>query len=280
MKSLKPVVIIIGAQRSGTTFLSKVLEASFGAKILKPKTRKGEPRHLFEENGSETLDELNVSIANLLVDKSTSYLRREVTVKRILEMSSKVKILCVLRNPIYRAISAFNFSKNNGVENQDFEQVLKFFENGTSRTLESTGFSENPLTYFEGSSYSKILKPWVTSFSSDQIRFFTSEEIWKNPQEFVLRLGEYLDLPVNRENSTLRSKINSSEGIGVLENVERALANDFFVRWLEHEIEWCEQNVFDRDLIEWREFQSDIVGRLRLSRMGSSKSYWGFKSEG
>lgn len=273
-------MIIIGAQRSGTTFLSKVLEASFGAEILKPNTRNGEPRYLFQENGSKTLDELNLSASNLLVDKSTSYLRKEVTANRILEMSSKVKILCVLRNPIYRAISAFNFSKNNGVENQDFEQVLRFFEKGELKTPESTGFSENPLTYFEGSSYSKILKPWVINFNANQIRFYTSEEMWKNPQEFVLRLGEYLDLPVSRENLTPRSKINSSEGTGVIENLERALANDFFVRWLEHEIEWCEQNVFHRDLIEWRSFLSDNVEKRSLSRPGFAKSYWGFKSKG
>lgn len=249
----KPIVLIVGAQRSGTTFLAKTIERVFDAKILRPGNRPGEPRLLFLDSGPKWLDEENIAERQIIVDKSTSYLRKTDVISRILELSSEVKIISVLREPLSRAISAYKFSQENGIETRAFSEIVDMFSKSMLKEPDSGfGYSENPFSYFEGSSYSQFLESWLEAFGSENLQFFTSEFMWERTGDFSNQLSNFLKLSSSSSESVPLKKVNSNLDYQLKEYSSTALNSEFIANWLEQQIVWCEEQVFKRPLNEWR----------------------------
>ena len=121
---------IIGAQRSGTTYLARVLDQHPDISMAKPLI----PELKFFLNTSEkslnyknylTNFILKKKIKNLLGEKTTSYFEQSHIAHKIKSIIKDYKIIIILRNPINRAISHYNYSVKSGVENLDFETAIK-----------------------------------------------------------------------------------------------------------------------------------------------------------
>jgi len=57
-------------------------------------------------------------------EKSTSYIESEKAARRILEHLPRAKVLLILRNPVYRALSNYFFSRDNGHETRSLGEVF------------------------------------------------------------------------------------------------------------------------------------------------------------
>ena len=105
---------IVGAQRSGTTYLYHMLDQCRQVSMAKPV--KPEPKFFLDEIEQFDLNEYRNSYhsgcdSDVIAygEKSTSYYESPIVANRIFRNIPEAKIIFVLRNPIQRAISNYFF---------------------------------------------------------------------------------------------------------------------------------------------------------------------------
>ena len=129
----------------------------------------------------------------ITIEKSPSYFITEEVPQRIYNMSSTVKLLLVVRDPIQRAIS-------------DHVQSLS---NGKVRTLEQRIMKEKEPSEIDPESYvikiglyAKHFQRWLDAFSRSQILVVSGEDLVTKPADVMSNVQEFLNLEkvVNEDN--------------------------------------------------------------------------------
>lgn len=157
---------IIGAQRSGSTFLYQVLDEHPGIRMARP--MRPEPKY-FMDPGAVALGPSeymkrhfrDAPAAALLGEKSTSYLERPAAGARIQELFPKARAIAILRDPVERALSNHAFSVANGAETRSLAEV---FLEGAPRPSLSMATSVSPFDYVERGHYHLFLPPYFERF--------------------------------------------------------------------------------------------------------------------
>jgi hypothetical protein len=110
--------------------------------------------------------------------------------KRIFEFNPKIKLIVVLRNPVSRAWSAYNYFKKLGIETLSFEEALR---GETHR--EKSGFAiRADQTYIDHGRYSRQLKNYLSVFKREQILVLLYEELMASKQEKLNEIYNFLGL--------------------------------------------------------------------------------------
>lgn len=121
---------------------------------------------------------------------SHDYLYSEEAPDRILKMHPGVKIICILRDPVERAVSHFRYSLRNGTVSNDIV----------------TACEQNPLI-LECSRYSKYLDVWIRKFPAPQIGIFFYDDLTADAEGFARRLLEYIGAEYE-ENLPISVRVN------------------------------------------------------------------------
>lgn len=195
---------IIGAQRSGTSYLAEILASS--PKISFAEPRFPEPKFFLDPakiaKGKNFYKELYFTQnkqVKVFMEKSTSYLENPSVAEKIRSWFPKTTIIVLLRNPVDRAISNYFFSKANALESRPIEEALADDKALPSVVLKK--FSASPFAYIERGFYAQQLKKWEKYFSRRQIKILLFENIITS-KEPVLNL--YCSLTNSRANRELR----------------------------------------------------------------------------
>lgn len=185
-----PNFFIVGAPRSGTTFLydylkqipgvymSSVKEPSFFAVSINSKQKLTKPIHdkkkylkLFEGVKNE------VAIG----EASPTYLWDPKAAKLIHEAVSDAKIIMILRDPVERAYSHYLQGIGFGYETLPFQEAMK-------KALNSPNDYSNRIA--AGGFYSEQVKRYLDIFKKEQLKIFIFEEFIHDIEKSV---GEVLD---------------------------------------------------------------------------------------
>jgi hypothetical protein len=166
-------LVVIGAQRSGTTYLADLLEAHPDVALAQPRTP--EPKVFLGDEVVERGARWYVDTwfpdrgtATLLAEKSTSYLDHPSSAERISRVLDGALVLAQLRDPVARAVSHWRFSSGHGVEQRPLAQALE--ESLTAElTWEASRYSVSPFAYLSRGDYAEALRPWVDRFG-DRLR--------------------------------------------------------------------------------------------------------------
>lgn len=177
-------LLIIGAQRSGTSYLRTLLEAHPEIAMARPV--RPEPKvFLSAESNSLGLAwyrERYFSHATnerVLGEKSTSYLECPEAAGRAATVLGTADILVLLRDPVARAISNWRFSSENGFEDRDCAEALTR-NLAQARSWDPAATSVSPYAYLERGRYVDYLAPWLEHFPDRvHVRFF--EELVSSP---------------------------------------------------------------------------------------------------
>ena len=161
-------LLVIGAQRCGTTYLHRVLDSHQQITMARPANP--EPKVFCSDEatrrGAQWYRETFFAHAGaelLLGEKSTSYLEDPDAPARAAEMLGDVYVLAILRDPVKRAISNWRFSTRNGLETRSLETALT--DNlVASRPWDPTRTSVSPFAYLERGRYLDYLIPWMSAF--------------------------------------------------------------------------------------------------------------------
>lgn len=190
-------LLVIGAQRSGTTYLHTALDAHPDIAMARP--ARPEPKVFCSEEATAKglqwyLDTWfrHARTGQLLGDKSTSYLEDSAAPGRAAGMLGEPHVVAVLRDPVQRAISNWRFSTDNGLETRPLETALR--ENlDAAHEWDRAGSSVSPYAYLERGRYAEQLVPWLEQFPDTTHVLFSSELV---EDDRVLQ-GLWVDLDVD-----------------------------------------------------------------------------------
>jgi len=209
-------LFIIGAQRSGTTYLYKALDAHpevFMAKPVKP-----EPKYFMkEENAGKGYDayiESHFSMregSTWFGEKSTSYLESELAAESISNTIQAPTLLVMLRNPVDRALSNYAYTCDNGLEPLDFEAALRE-ESSRKESWQSMGTSVSPFAYTERGEYSRYLDQWAQVFGRERLILLVYEQL-VGKQSAISALYERLGISPSFVSPGLTELANPSSAV-------------------------------------------------------------------
>lgn len=182
---------IVGAQRSGTTYLHTLLAEHPEIEMAKPV--RPEPKFfLVDALFNRGLDYYETFFegkhtARIRGEKSTSYIEAEKAALRINHCFPNAKIIFVLRNPIERAISNYWFSVKNGLENMPMEEAFL----REDRDYDSTQISVSPYAYLERGRYLDYIHMYEKYFLRSSILIVIFERLIEEARE-IQRIYDFL----------------------------------------------------------------------------------------
>lgn len=175
---------IAGAQRSGTTYLYRLLAQHPEIEMAEPV--RPEPKFFitadlyaqgqaFYENGWFG----HKPQAWLRGEKTTSYMESPLAAKRIATWYPHATIIFLLRDPIERAVSNYWFSVNNGLENLKIEDAFHC-ERDRWQDYDRTRLSTSPFAYLRRGRYIDYLEAYEPYFPEHQIHALLYEQLVGN----------------------------------------------------------------------------------------------------
>jgi len=204
-------LLVIGAQRCGTTYLHSVLDAHPQIAMARP--ARPEPKVFLSDEltdrGVEWYDATffgHAEPGQLLGDKSTSYLEDPGAPARARRMLGDPAVLVSLRDPVDRAVSNWRFSTDHGLETRPAEEAL------TANLVEPRAWdpavsSVSPFAYLERGRYVDHLGPWLEEFPHTHVVLLP--ELLDDPAATV-RLLEALEVDASSPPATAEAPVNSS----------------------------------------------------------------------
>jgi len=225
--------IIIGAQRSGSTLLYHLLDRH--PKICMAKPLRPEPKFFLNFNLDRFWHSsyLNTFFKHrndelVLCEKSTSYLENLKAAENIKQHLPNAKIIVILRNPVYRAISNYYFSKESGLETRSLDEVFKEKKNPP---MINKIISVNPFDYLERGNYQKYLDVYVNYFSKKQVKILILEELIFN-KSIDKSLFSFLGINnISIEKSFFENKINFTMPKGKLNSEVISYLYDYYFKF-------------------------------------------------
>lgn len=188
-------LLVIGAQRCGTSFLADLLEAHPDVAMARP--RRPEPKVFLSDQVVERgLDWYratwfgHATTERVLAEKSTSYLEHPSAIPRVRAVLGDPWIVVQLRDPVARAVSNWRFSRDNGIEDLPLSDALRADLAGT-REWDRERFSVSPFRYVRRGRYADDLAPWREAFPGRVVVTFL-EEVSGSPEavrDVYARLG-------------------------------------------------------------------------------------------
>ena len=205
-----PDFFIIGAARSGTTALYQYLTQHPEISMSDPK----EPHYFalcdhpldFQGPGdAETINRkaiigaaeygqlfAHMGEARARGEASVSYLYYSEAARRIRECVPGARLICLLRNPVERAFSAYSFLRTRLFEpEEDFRVAL---------ADEPRRIRENwhHLWHYRAmGQYDQQLPAYLERFPSEQIRYFLYDEFQRDPQSVLTECFRFLQVNPN-----------------------------------------------------------------------------------
>tara|TARA_X000001036_G_C20692402_1_gene809863 strand:- start:4668 stop:5435 length:768 start_codon:yes stop_codon:yes gene_type:complete len=248
---------IIGAQRCGTTWLSKTLDLH--PEIVMATPISPEPKYFLQAN--DPLDDLevyiqrffpNVSDGLICGEKSTSYIEFESAASSICKLIPEAKIIVVLREPKSRAISNYQFSLDSGLEKRDINEAF-INEEQTVASYKNPDLSVCPFAYLARGKYVNYLSKYLQYFPKNQIKVILFENLICNQSSYSSILN-FLGVP--KEDADLDHVVNQS--CSRMPNLNHSTCEKLNSHFVETNRKLAD--MFDLDLTVWN--TSDLNSRV------------------
>jgi len=207
-------VTIIGAQRSGTTWLYRMLDAHPAITMAGPV--RPEPKFFLDADAiAQGRDHYlhrffqDVPEVQLLGEKGTSYIEHPVVAGRIRAFFPQAKAIAILRDPVQRAFSNYHFTRQHGLETRTLREV--FLDEVPRPTLDRS-ISVSPFDYLERGHYAAHLEPWRKVFGAE-LKVLVFEEL-VGRAEAVQELYAWLGVDAAFTPADLAEAVNAREERG------------------------------------------------------------------
>jgi hypothetical protein len=158
--------LVVGAQRSGTTWLHDRLAGHPQIAMARPATP--EPKVFLSREPVDADDYRarffgHAGPDDLLGEKSTSYLESATAPDRVAEALGEPRIVVQLRDPVARAVSNWSFSRDHGVERRPLAEALRANLDGPV-PWDPEASSVSPFAYLERGRYAGDVARWRDRF--------------------------------------------------------------------------------------------------------------------
>lgn len=192
---IKPNTFIIGAQKAATTSLYNWI--SQHPDVCAPSTLKDYPfflRDKFFDKGIESLKNEYIESGfidqKIIMQGSVQYMFDSRAIKRIFEFDPNAKLICVLRNPVDRAISAHKYFSKLNIETLSLSEAIKT-ENERSKESLQAYFD---FTYKAHGLYAKQLEAIFSIFNRDKVLVLIYDNLKQHPEECMKEVFHFLEI--------------------------------------------------------------------------------------
>lgn len=205
-----PNFFIPGAAKSGTSTLHDLLNQHPDICMSNLK----EPYYLVNDNFEDRIENYNAKYETLFKhkpkalykgDSSTSYMLFPKFIESVkAHVTSDVKFIFILRNPIDRLYSHYWYLKGLGSETLDFRAAIendKDIEPDMSKKLPEGKFK----SYFQYGLYGKWLEKFYNNFNANQIKIILFEDLKEDPLKITNNCISFLELPPIEHLSDIKS---------------------------------------------------------------------------
>lgn len=203
-----PEVLIIGAQKGGTTSLFNYLAQH--PDVLPPF---GKEIHYFDlhyARGDRWYRgrfpyRRRLHGGALTLDASPYYLAHPLAPQRAARLLPNVKLVALLRNPIDRALSHYQHEVRGGRESLSFAEAIERESErlaGEEERLRNDplyySFSHHRHSYTHRGRYLEHLRRWVECFPRSRLLVLQSEWLFRDPAGASAAVYDFLGLPAHR----------------------------------------------------------------------------------
>ncbi|MDF1672841.1 MAG: sulfotransferase domain-containing protein [Vicingaceae bacterium] len=203
---IKPSFFIIGVQKGGTTSLSKYLEQH--TEVI-PAQRKdvfyfNNDSHYqkginwykahFALKAYKKIYDLKNNTNAITYDSTPNYFDIPEAAQRIHSFNPNAKLILLLRNPIDRAWSNYQMAKKFGFETLSFEEALKLENDRLNLPNQTHNYIYQRLSYKKRGIYINNIKPWINTFSKENILILNSESLFKDTANTYNKILDFLNL--------------------------------------------------------------------------------------
>lgn len=207
-----PDFVIVGAQKSGTTFLQSALSQS--ENVLPSAIKEV---HYFDVNYSKgddwyrsffpsrrEMDARHEQLGSKVItgEASPFYMYYPYAAARAHAFSPELRIIAVLRDPLERAISHYYHSKAWGFEPLPIEEAFAAEEARLVPERQRITADPNYLgrsfsnhSYVDRGHYARQLKEWEKYFPREQMLILDSRALFSDTQTVINRACEFLNIP-------------------------------------------------------------------------------------
>jgi hypothetical protein len=203
-----PSVVIIGAQKGGTSWLFKYL-AEHPA-VLPPLHKEV---HYFDFHHRRGVGwyrrhfpySHQLRRGFLTLDASPYYLVHPWVPQRMAQLLPAVKLVALLRNPIDRALSHYQHEVRGGRESLSFAEAIESEgkrlageEERLRKDPEYYSYNHHRYSYTRRGLYIEQLRRWVEHFPRSQLLVLQSEWMFRDPAGATAAVCQFLELPPHR----------------------------------------------------------------------------------
>jgi len=250
---------IVGAQRSGSTYLYQLLHQHpqiVMAQPVRPEPKFFLHQHLFSLGKAYYQQRYFNNLDNKIVyigEKSTSYIENITSAHRIKQFYPHARILIILRDPVTRAYSNYRFSLDNQLETLTFPQALKAEKQRLADT--QMAVSVNPFAYRTRGYYINYIEPYLDIFPHNQLKVIIFEELVNN-LEYAQDLYKWLGVEHHFVTDSY-NKIYNAAATQQNEQPDTALKD--LALGYQDSITQLERNIIGHKLDIWRNNHKNII---------------------
>lgn len=217
---MKVDFLIVGAQKSGTTALTRYLRTNDDIEMARKKEL-----HFFdnEYNFVNTVDysiyhsSFENSRGDTLKGESTPvYMYWYSAPKRIWEYNPKMKLIVVLRNPIDRAFSHWNMQRDRNVDTLSFSEAIRMER---KRCREALPFQHFRYSYTDRGFYTEQIRRLWHFFPKQQILILKYEDLQLDIANILLKISNFLNVKDFAE--VQHENIHSRKYLAQMKQVDR-----------------------------------------------------------
>ncbi len=172
----KPNFFIPGAAKSGTTSLHELLDTHPDISMSKEKEPVYWNNKLFNEfENLEISRYLNLFEQKVKIkgESTTSYMYYDNFIKNVKDnFHQPPKFIFILRNPIDRFISHYNWLKGLGKEKRRIDKIIE-----EERCLDFKEYNDYPKQYYQFGLYYKWISRFIENFGKENIKIVTFEKL-------------------------------------------------------------------------------------------------------
>ncbi len=172
-----PSFIVVGPPRTGTTWLHEVLSAHADLPGPTKETRFFDLH--FDRGMSWYLDHFpKTDDGRPVGEVAPTYFASTLAADRIASTIPDAKLIFVFRHPVQRIVSLYRLKRAYGMLTGSLEEAL-----------------ERDVELIASSQYATRLRKWQAHFPSDQLSINLYDDLRSNPQGFIDRLTDFLQIP-------------------------------------------------------------------------------------
>lgn len=233
-----PNTILIGAQKAGTSSLYDWIAQH--PEVCGNVAVKDFPFFInnhFYNKGIDHLSNIFDSYYNnekIVLHGNVQYIFNTVGLKRIQKDIPNPKFILILRNPVDRLFSSFNYFKKMRLEDED-DILVASIEKRKERENSNDIVIRHALTYIEHGLYTKQLKIFFKYFSSEQLHICFFNDLKENKEEVIEEIYKFLkisfDFIPNFEVKNITGKVRNNfiQNLFFKENRIRKFIVDFII---------------------------------------------------